>query len=277
MEFYPTESSAFEPAKKIEVNEASQDAENIWRLYVSDTLMFPKSNRGLSFAREQRAMYSSEISSLPILWRDFVSRTPADNIIDPESTISEPEYENILGQISDIPDSREETDYWVYYSDVKSDSAFRQMEKLFYSRNSEDLVRGYYERFLEVHDIQIQIHKDEISRQFDIVKTWNDSWTDFGLERPSDLVIFHSENVVSSLLDRIITAGYEWISPVISGDGDGNVSVIWYKQERELHLQIGENDVEYFKVWGINIDTEMEVDFLRNHHFLTLWKWLINE
>ena len=271
-EFYTTKSSAFEPVKEIEDNELSQDFENISGSYISKTLPFSKSNRwGLS-SREQSTIYYPKIDPSQSLLRDLDDKTPTDNILRRNTNI----YPSII-KIRDIPDSREETDYWAYYSNIKSYSTFHKLQKPFHLRDFEGFMQRSYERIREVYDIQIHFHKNEISRQFDIVKTWNDSWTDFGLERPSDLVIFHSENVIDTLLNSIITAGHEWLSPVISGDGDGNVSIIWYKQERELHLQIGENDIEYFKVWGANIDTEMEVDFLKNDLFPNLWKWLINE
>ena len=125
--------------------------------------------------------------------------------------------------------------------------------------------------------LDLRIQKDEISKQFDVVKEWKESWSKHGLEKPTDLTISHAETVIETLLDLIISADYRFITPFISGNGDGNVTAIWYHQKRQLHFKIGENEVEYFKVWGTNIDTEMEVDFLKSEHYLELWKWLINE
>ncbi|MYA55869.1 hypothetical protein F4X88_06225 [Candidatus Poribacteria bacterium] len=80
---------------------------------------------------------------------------------------------------------------------------------------------------------------------------------------------------MGTLLDSVISAGYHWDTPSISSDGDGNVTAAWYKNERQLHLQIGEHEAEYFRVWGTNIDTEMDVDFLKPEHYLPLWEWLV--
>ena len=44
-----------------------------------------------------------------------------------------------------------------------------------------------------------------------------------------------------------------------------------------MHIQIGETVAEYIQVWGINIDTEMHVDFLIRDDYLTLWEWLLDE
>ncbi len=121
----------------------------------------------------------------------------------------------------------------------------------------------------------LRIQQDEISKQFDAIKEWKEIWDEYGFQRPNDLTISHAETVIEKLLDLIISTDYRFITPFISGDGDGNVTVIWYNQKRQLHFKIGENDVQYFKVWGTNIDTEMEVDFLKSEHCLDLWKWLI--
>ena len=56
-----------------------------------------------------------------------------------------------------------------------------------------------------------------------------------------------------------------------------DVTVAWYADERHLHLQIGEHEAEFFKVWGTNIDTEMDVDFLKPDNYLMIWEWLIDE
>ena len=92
-------------------------------------------------------------------------------------------------------------------------------------------------RVLYISDLRIQQH--EISKQFDVVKEWKESWNEYGLEKPNDLTISHAETVVEKLLKLIISADYRFITPFISGDGDGNVKAIWYNQKRQLHFKIG--------------------------------------
>lgn len=43
--------------------------------------------------------------------------------------------------------------------------------------------------------------------------------------------------------------------------------------QRQLHFQFGKHEAEYFKVWGTNFDTEMDVDFLKPENYVPLWKW----
>ncbi len=122
-----------------------------------------------------------------------------------------------------------------------------------------------------------QACKLEISEQFDTLAQREDNWDGHGSPKPTDLTLAHAKVVIGALLDAVISAGHRCDIPSISSDEDGDVTVAWYEGERQLHLQIGEHEVEFFKVWGTNIDTEMDVDFLKPDNYLTLWEWLIDE
>ncbi len=131
--------------------------------------------------------------------------------------------------------------------------------------------------FTQLRKYQVEKQKREISEQFDILAQRENNWDGRGSQKPTDLTLVHAKGVMSAFLDYVISAGHRCDTPSISSDGDGNVTAVWYKNERQLHLQIGEHEAEYFKVWGTNIDTEMDADFLKPENYLTLWKWLIDE
>ena len=130
--------------------------------------------------------------------------------------------------------------------------------------------------FAQFRKSQIEKQNLEISKQFGILSQREDNWDGRGSQKPTDLTLAHAKEVMSALLNSVISAGYECDTSSISIDGDGNVTAAWYKGERQLHFQIGEHEAEYFRVWGTNIDTEMDVDFLKSENYLTLWKWLID-
>ena len=133
--------------------------------------------------------------------------------------------------------------------------------------------------FTQLRKYQIRKQKLEISEQFDILAQREDNWDGRGSPKPTDLTLVHAREVMGGLLDSVISAGHRCDTSSISSDGDGNVTAAWYKDERQLHFQIGEHEAEYFRVWGTNIDTEMDVDFLKPENYLTyltLWKWLID-
>ncbi len=124
---------------------------------------------------------------------------------------------------------------------------------------------------------QIEKQKREISEQFDVLSQREDNWDGRGSQKPTELTLVHAKAIMNALVDSVPSVGYRCDTPSISSDGFGNITAVWYQNERQLHFQIGEHEAEYFKVWGTNIDTEMDVDYLKPENYLTLWKWLIDE
>ena len=131
--------------------------------------------------------------------------------------------------------------------------------------------------FTQLRKDRARKQRREISKQFDVLSQRKDDWDGHGSPKPTHLTLAHAKGVMDALLESVVSNGYWWDTPSISSDEDGDVTVVWYEDERQLHLQIGEHEAEYFKVWGTNIDTEMDVDFLKPDDYLTLWKWLIDE
>ncbi len=120
---------------------------------------------------------------------------------------------------------------------------------------------------------QVEKQKLEISKQFDVLSQREDNWDGSGSQKPTELTLIHAKVIMNALLDSVTSVGYRCDIPSISSDGDGNVTAVWYNYERQLHLQIGEQEAEFFKVWGTNIDTEIDVDYLIPDKYIPLWKW----
>ncbi|MDE0638820.1 MAG: hypothetical protein OXI43_23515 [Candidatus Poribacteria bacterium] len=118
--------------------------------------------------------------------------------------------------------------------------------------------------------------RQKILERFELLAQREDNWDGYGSKKPTQLTLEHAKLLIEELLDSINSAGYFWITPYISSDEDGNVTAEWYEVERQLHVQIGEDEAEYIQVWGTNIDTEMHVDFFNRNNYLTLWEWLID-
>ena len=120
------------------------------------------------------------------------------------------------------------------------------------------------------------LHRREILDRFDVLVQREDNWDGYESKKPNQLILDHAKFLVIDLLDTIISAQYSWITPFISSDEDGYITVEWYEEEQELHLLIGENEAEYLRVWGTNIDTDMDEGFLNRDNYLALWEWLFH-
>ena len=104
-----------------------------------------------------------------------------------------------------------------------------------------------------------------------------DDWDERGSKKPNQLILVHAESLINELHDTITSARHEWLTPFISSDEDGYITVSWYKEKRTLHIEIEENEAEYTKISRINNNIKMEADFLDCNIYLTLWKWLLDE
>ena len=120
-------------------------------------------------------------------------------------------------------------------------------------------------------------YEQKLSERFDALAQREDNWDGYDSKKPTKLTLVRAENLIGELFDSIISAGHPWLTPFISSDEDGYVTAAWHKGERELHLEIEENEVEYTRIWGSNHDMKMEIASFNPDNSLTLWEWLIDE
>lgn len=116
----------------------------------------------------------------------------------------------------------------------------------------------------------------KISERFEVLAQREDNWDGYDSKKPTALTLKSAQHLFEDFFDSIISTGSLWLTPFISSDEDGNVTIEWSRENRRLHIQIGEDEIEYIQVWGINIDTEMNVDFLTRDDYLELWEWLLD-
>lgn len=129
----------------------------------------------------------------------------------------------------------------------------------------------------ELKDFPQYLQKQEILDRFTVLTQREDNWDGYDSKKPTQSTLDRAVDIMEEFFDSITSKGYSWLRPFISSDEDGNVTVEWSEEKRRLHIQIGENEAEYIQVWGVNIDTEMHVDFLSRDDYLTLWEWLLDE
>ena len=121
----------------------------------------------------------------------------------------------------------------------------------------------------------LDIQRCQILEQFDVIAQREDNWDEYESKKPNKLSLNGAKHFMEEFLDTVVSEGHSWLTPLISSDEDGYITVEWYGEARQLHLQIEANAVVYIQVWGPNIDTEMNVDVLHRKDYLTIWKWLL--
>ena len=124
--------------------------------------------------------------------------------------------------------------------------------------------------------VPIDAFRAKIHDQLGAVAQREHNWDDRESKKPSTVALNNAKRLMEELLDSVISAGHSWLTPFISSDEDGHITVAWHKGEHELHLEITDHEVEYVTVWGIKIDTEMDVGVLSRDKCIPLWKWLLD-
>ena len=116
---------------------------------------------------------------------------------------------------------------------------------------------------------------DELLARFDVIAQREDNWDGYESKKPIELSLDRAKRLMEKLLDTVISGGHSWLAPFISSDEDGYITVEWYGEERQLHLRIEEDEVEYIKLQRTNTQREVHVEAIRSDDCFALWKWLI--
>ena len=129
--------------------------------------------------------------------------------------------------------------------------------------------------FTQLRKYQVGKQKLEISERFNVIAQREDNWDGYESKKPTELTLDHAKRLMDELFNTVFIT-HPWLTPFISSNEDGYITAEWYEEERELHIQIREDEAEYLQVWGINIHTEMHEDFLSREDYLRLWEWLLH-
>lgn len=101
-----------------------------------------------------------------------------------------------------------------------------------------------------------------------------DNWDGNASRKPKSKSVLSAADVARKFHLCVINSGQLWARPHISADEDGDVVFEWWSRERKLTIYVSGPKVSYIKVWGSDIDDEMEDGLVTNAGFPNLWRWL---
>ncbi|MBD8898361.1 hypothetical protein [Rhodanobacter sp. DHG33] len=106
------------------------------------------------------------------------------------------------------------------------------------------------------------------------LSSYGNDWDGHGSPAPRAESVQSSLEAIRVFHRSIVTSGHRWAQPHVSANEDGNVVFEWWQGEKKLTIYIRAANVTFIKVWGMNIDTEMEDGRVTNSGFSPLWTWL---
>jgi hypothetical protein len=119
-------------------------------------------------------------------------------------------------------------------------------------------------------DFFLQTAKDSIYR----LAHFKANWDGFGSAKPDSVAIQRSVRLLQILHRNVQTTGLPWSDPHVAASEDGNVTFEWWKGQLKLTLYVGPGSVDFIRVWGPNMESEMNDGVLQGDMFEWLWRWL---
>ena len=127
---------------------------------------------------------------------------------------------------------------------------------------------------IEKHSIsRLQI----IDKDLQLLSEIKDNSDNQGFKALSETTLNNAREIIKYLLERVDYEQCPWTEPFTYSDEFSYVSMEWHQENRALHFDIKENDMQYTRIWGRKDNMESETSNLSTHNCLSLWKWLINE
>lgn len=112
--------------------------------------------------------------------------------------------------------------------------------------------------------------KMELRRLLDLPNDWDG----MGSPRPNKNAVRFALVHLADFCQEAALTSYPWTSPHVSVS-ENEVILEWWKDDLKLSLYISEQSIEFIRVWGTNIDSEMDSGALwRDSNFASLWQWL---
>jgi hypothetical protein len=106
------------------------------------------------------------------------------------------------------------------------------------------------------------------------LRTRTENWDGHGSASPKDESIACADEILQKFFYCSLEISTDWITPHISSSESGVATLEWWAKDKKLTIYADQAAPTYIKVWGADIDDEMEDGVLHNQSHLSLWRWL---
>lgn len=116
---------------------------------------------------------------------------------------------------------------------------------------------------------------DKIRRELTELGRWPEGWDGYDAAKPNRASIRNADSWISALYRDINVL---WIEPNVVADAEGDVVFEWWHDEKKLTVYVSPETVEFIKVEGPDIHTDMHdgaVETPRDSRML--WHWLLSK
>lgn len=102
-------------------------------------------------------------------------------------------------------------------------------------------------------------------------------WDGYDACAPSYSAVEYAHRWLRLLYCEVTISGQKWHDPVITASGESEVVFEWWVGSKKITIYIGNQSAEYVKVWGPDINTDMEDGQADSPEMRSsLWQWLMS-
>lgn len=106
------------------------------------------------------------------------------------------------------------------------------------------------------------------------IREYELNWDGYGSLKPSSEAIANAEARLPELY-RLSKVQGVWREPHVSASEAGEISFEWWSGPRKVTMYFSDDAIEIMRVWGVNMDTEMELQLMpKLDSFPAVWSWL---
>lgn len=107
---------------------------------------------------------------------------------------------------------------------------------------------------------------------------WPENWNGHGAAKPSLPSIIRAKRWIVQMRADAISTAKPWRRPHVVPDQDGDIVFEWSNGVRTLSAYVSGDAVEYLKVWGADMDSQMiEGRVTSREENPSLWNWLMEQ
>lgn len=106
------------------------------------------------------------------------------------------------------------------------------------------------------------------------LKDWGENWDGSGAVPVSPAAVERAIALVSNTYEAASHADIDWLEPHVTASPHGEVVLEWWSQHKKLTVYVTDAEADYIKVWGLDIDEEMDDGVIEEQHIAGLLIWL---
>lgn len=104
-----------------------------------------------------------------------------------------------------------------------------------------------------------------------------DGWNGYNACAPPRHAVKYAQHWISLFYKQVIRSDQNWLSPNVTASSEGEVVFEWWQGSKKLTVYVSNQSAEYLKVWGPDVNTDMEDGEADSPETLRLlWKWLMS-